>query len=284
MKLSSSEQESIVALLTRIYTDIRDIEDEFQLLAGEDDFRPRIEHFHDAIRAFSAQEPVKGGGPGRLAIELLAFDLSALRYIQSMPLASFKPEGQTMSPSTDMVALHQGGLTVKRKRPDRAVRERLSELYQHYAVLFAALLKPNADNDYRDRVDDINQDVQDLHNLTTHLDDLAKGKEALNKVVSSIQHLEEDDLRQQLLNFMQQNMHKKKDNLKKLMEFLKQHAQKKDREIASIESAHLNYVMAQLGIFEGSKDMLKKMAAQGMNLVGKFVESSIAESRREMGR
>ncbi len=46
MKLSPAEQESIIALLTRIYTDIRDIEEEFQLLAGGSDFRPRIEYFH----------------------------------------------------------------------------------------------------------------------------------------------------------------------------------------------------------------------------------------------
>jgi hypothetical protein len=283
MKLSPSEQENIIALLTRIYTDIRDIEEEFELLAGEDDFRPRIEHFHDAIRAFSSKAPRNRDSKDRLAIELLAFDVSALRYIQSMPLASFKKHGHVMSPSTDLVAVNNG-LTVKRKRPDRAVRERLSELYQHYAVLFAALLKPNADNDYRDRVDEMNQDVQDLHNLNTQFDALAKGKDQLKQVMAAINHLEEDDLRQELLNFMQQQKYKKNDNLKKLMEFLKQHAQKKDKEIASIESAHLNYVMAQLGIFEGSKDMLKKLAAQGMNLVGKFVENSIAESRREMGR
>jgi len=283
MKMSSSEQDGIIALLTRIYTDIIQIEEEFQLLAGEDDFRPRIEHFHDAIRAFSSQSPDKHHADERLAVERLAFDLSSLRYIASMPLASFKPHGQVMSPSTDVVALDQG-LTVKRKRPDRAVRERLAELYQHYAVLFAALLKPNADNDYRDRVEEMNQDVQDLHTLNNHLDALLKGKDQLKQVVSAIQHLEEDDLRHELSNFMQQQQYTKKDNVRKLMEFLKQHAQKKDKEIASIESAHLNYVMAQLGIFEGSKDMLKKLAGQGMNLVGKFVENSIAESRREMGR
>lgn len=283
MKLSPAEQENIIALLTRIYTDILAIEEEFQLLAGESDFRPRIEHFHDAIRAFSSKTAGKRNTDDRLAVEWLAFDLSALRYIVSMPLSPFKPHGQIMSHSTDLVSLDQG-LTVKRKRPDRAVRERLSELYQHYAVLFAALLKPDADSDYRERIEEMNQDVQDLHTLNTHLDALAKGKDQIRQVMAAINHMEEDDLRHELLNFMQRQHYKKKSNLKKLMEFLQQHAQKKDKEIASIESAHLNYVMAQLGIFEGSKDMLKKLAAQGMNLVGKFVENSIAESRREMGR
>ena len=83
---------------------------------------------------------------------------------------------------------------------------------------------------------------------------------------------------------MQQQKFAKKDNLTKLMQFLKGHAKDKDKEIAAIEEAHMNYVMSQLGVFEGSKELLKKMAAQGMNLVGKFVENAIADSKREMGR
>ena len=182
-----------------------------------------------------------------------------------------------------MVALDKG-LTVKRPRPDRAVRERLVELYQNYSVLFAALLKPNADRDYHERVDNLNQDVEDLHHLASHLDELEQNNTQLPQVVTAIQHLEEDGLRNELLNFVQQQKHIKKDNLKKLVQFLKEHAKRKDKDIAAIEEAHMNYVMSQLGIFEGSKDMLKKMAAQGMNLVGKFVENAIAESRHEMGR
>ncbi len=282
MKMSSTEQESIVGLLTRIYSDIREIEEEFQLVAGGNDFRPRIEHFHDAVRAFSSQG-TGGVGLERLSVELLSYDLSCLRYIVSMPLASFKPEGGAMSPSADLVVLDKG-LAVKRPRPDRIVRDRITELYQTYAVLFSALLKPNADHDYHERIDTLNQDVEDLHKLNSHLDALADNKDQLSKVVTAIQHLEEDDLREQLMNFMQQQKFQKKDNLKKLMNFLKEHAGRKDKEIADIEEAHMTYVMSQLGIFENSKDLLKKMAAQGMNLVGKFVENAIAETRREMGR
>lgn len=277
-KMSSNEQESIVGLLTRIYTEILEIEEEYQLMAGGNDFRPRIEHFHDAVRAFSS-----GLQSERLSVELLAYDLNCLRYIMSMPLASFKSDGGSMSPKADLVVLDKG-LAVKRPRPDRTVRERITELYQSYSVLFAALLKPNADRDYHERIDNLNQDVEDLHKLNNHLDVLMDNKEQLPKVVTAIQHLEEDGLREELMKFMQAQKFTKKDNLKKLMHFLKEHAGRKDEEIASIEQAHMTYVMSQLGIFENSKDMLKKMAAQGMNLVGKFVENAIAETRREMGR
>ncbi len=279
MKMSTAEQESIVGLLTRIYIEISEIEAQYQLLAGGGDFRPRIEHFHDAVRAFSA-----GTDDERLSVELLAYDLSCLRYLVGMPLASFKPDSPDLSPRSDVVVVDDSGLTVKRGRPDRVVKERISELYQNYAVLFAALLKQNADRDYQDRIDSLNQDVEDLHKLSASIQAMVGDFKNLPKVMAAIQHLDEDDLRQQLLNFMQQQKYTKKDNLKKLMDFLKGHAGSKDSAIAGIEDAHLNYVMAQLGIYENSKDTLKKMAAQGMNLVGKFVENAIAESRREMGR
>ncbi len=282
MKLSASEQESLVKLLTRIYLDIRDIEEEFQLLVGGEDFRPRIEYFHDAVRTFSAQNP-KGGVSERLAVERLAYDLSCLRYLQSMPLASFRPHAPMLSPQTDMVVV-ESGLLVKRKRPDRGIREHLSELYRHYAVLFAGLLKPFADNDYKERTEDMNQDVQDLHVLMQRIEQLAAGKGSLEQMIAAINHLENNELRQAMLAFIQQQKHKQRDNLKKMLKFLKQHSAARDKQIAAIEKAHMEYALSQLAIFEESRDMLKKMAAQGMNLVGKFVESAMAETKREIGR
>jgi len=284
MKLSPAEQDAMIALLTRIYTDIFEIETEFQLLAGDNDYRPRIEHFHDAVRAFSSREPEHTQAGGRLCIEFLAYDLGCLRYLHSMPLASFKPHGAIYSPSLEPVAVRDRDVMMKTPRPTRAVKERICELYQNYSVLFAALLKPMADRDYLDRVDELNQDVKDVHALITQLEGLLSGKGSMEKVVNAIQHLEEEGLRYELMQFMQAQKYKKKDNVATLMVFLKEHVVGKDKEIAAIDAAHMNYALAQLGIFEGSKDLLKKMAAQGLNLVGKFVENAMAESRRDLGR
>src|SRR3954468_16476946 len=109
-----------------------------------------------------------------------------------------------MSASSAVVPLSNKGLTVKRARPDRTVKERLSELYQSYAVLFAALLKPNADRDYHERVDNLNQDVEDLHKLNEGLEGMLTNPQQLTKVMNAVQHLDEDGLRHELLNFMQQ--------------------------------------------------------------------------------
>lgn len=284
MKLSSKEQDALIGMLTRIYTDLFEIETQYRLMAGENDFRPRIEHFHDAVRAYSSQEAEHVQPGGRLSIELLAYDLSCLRYLQSMPLASFKPHGGVFSAASSPVAVGDKDLLVKAGRPSRQTRERICELYQHYAVLFAALLKPLADRDYLDRVDDLNLDVKDLHQLNSQLEGLLSGKGSVEKVMEAIAHLEEEGLRYELAQFMQGQKYKKKDNIAMLMAFLKEHVGRKDKEIASIDAAHMNYVLAQLGIFESSKDVLKQMATQGMNLVGKFVENAMAESRKDLGR
>ena len=276
MKLSAAEQESLVALLNRLYSDICAIEQQFNLLVGEGDFRPRIEYFHDAIRAFFSQDAAM---EGRLSVELLAYDLSCLRYIHSKPLSGFKPHSDIMSPATAVLKMGTQNLSVSTKRPDRAVRERISELYQGYGVLFAALLKPCADRDYHDRTDHLNQDVEDIQSLI-------KSFQAGNAedIGAAIMHLEDHELRNALVQFTHNKQHKKKDETAKLMQSLKLQVSKKDKEIKAIDNAHMNYALAQLGIFEGSKDMLKSMAKQGMNLVGKFVEASIAEAKHDRGR
>ena len=228
MKLSPTEHDAIIAMLTRIYTDIFDIETEYQLLAGDADFRPRIEHFHDAVRAYSSQDPEHTEAGGRLSIERLAYDLSCMRYLHSMPLASFKEGGTVYSPSVAPVQVRERDLTVKKARPSRVVKQRICDLYQHYSVLFAALLKPFADKDYLDRVDELNQDVKDVHRLVTQLDAMAAGKGSLDKVMAAVQQLEEEALRHELMQFFQAQKHKKKENLAKLAVFLKEHVARKD--------------------------------------------------------
>jgi hypothetical protein len=281
MKLSPAEQDAVIALLTRLYSDICAIEQEFGLLAGGEDFRPRIEYFHDAVRAFSSQDPHKPSTNPRLSLELLAYDVGCLRYIQSMPLASFKPQGQALSPQTGLIAL-DGGLVPPPGRPDRALRQHISELYQHYGALFAALLKPLADRDYKDRRDTLSQDIEDIQSLSAQLAGL--GQKDADHLLAAAHHLEDTALRETLLACLRQKKYKQKEHLKKMLQMLQQQAAASRRQLTAIETAHMNYALAQLAIFEDSKDMLRKMAESGMNLVGRFVEAAIAETRREMGR
>lgn len=275
MKRSTSEQESIVGLLARIQADIGQIETEYGLLVGEGDYRPRIEYFHDAVRAFTAGDT----GNKRLSVEWLAYDLNALRYIHAMPLSPLSKHQNPLSPGSGLIVTDPKGLAVHPKKPDRDTRQRLVDLYQHYALLFAALLKIAADKDYQARTDALNQDVRDIHTLIEQFD---HGK--LDAAINTIHHLEDPKLRQELLSFLHQQKQKKREELQKLLSGLKKTAKDKDKEADSVEKAHLDYGRAQLAIYEGAKDILKKMAKSGMNLAGRFVESAMAETQREMGR
>lgn len=263
--------------------DICEMETQFRLLIGGEDFRARIEYFHDAIRALSSQDAKAREPGGRLSVELLAYDISCLRYIQSMPLSPFTPQAANLSPFTDIMKLDQH-LAPQAIRPSRVEKERLAELYQRYAVLFAALLKPLADHDMHDRTDELNHDVQEMHTLVQQCEMLAGGKGKEDQLITLIHHLNDGALRIELTAWLHQQRHRKKDDLRALIQLLNQKTQTKDRRIAAIEEAHMKYALAQLAIYEESKDMIKKMAEQGMNLVGKFVESSIAQTKREIGR
>jgi hypothetical protein len=275
MKTQTRDQEAIIALLTRIYFDIAAIEEQFKLIAGNGDMRPRIEYFHDAVRAFTSEEEDNR----RLNIELLSYDLRCLRYIQKMPLSPFKQGPQNLSPSQTIITT-EANLTAINAKPDRATRARLADLYQHYAVMFAALLKPSAEHDYQERTSIINNDIQEINNIISKFEKNAD----IGVIAALAQQLEEDELRIIIITFLQRQKHKSKEDVKKLLGHLKNIIKQKDNAIKKIDNAHFEFAVAQLGIFEESKDMLKKLAAQGMNLIGKFVEASIAETRRQMGR
>jgi hypothetical protein len=285
MKPSAQEQDSITAMLTRIYMELVDIEQEHRLFVGEGDFRPRIEYFHDAVRAFSAHDDSARATGGRLSVEMLAYDVECLRYIQSLPAAPFKPDGQPLAAGAELINVGKGqDLAAGPRRIDRTTRERISELYQHYSVLFAALLKPYADADYIDRTEELNHDVQDLNAIIDQVTALAEGKGSINTAMAAAAQMEDDKLHRLMMAYLQEKRFKSGPDTLKLTTALKSEIQKKNNQIKTIEQAHMNYALAQLGIYETSKDMLKTMAQKGMNLVGKFVEASIADTKRSMGR
>ncbi len=271
----SQDQQAIIALLTEIYLEIASIEQKFKLIAGKGDMRPRIDYFHDAIRAFT------DGGQyhPRLSVELLSYDMRCLRYIEKMPLSSFRNDGDNSSPSQEVMNM-DGDLISTSDSANRGVRARISELYQHYAIMFSALLKPMADRDYKERTGIINNDAKDISVIIGELENKADAK----TITSMAQNLEEKELKVILSTFIQQKKHKNPEDIKKLLGHLKRLVKQKDDKIKAIDKAHMEFATAQLAVFEQSKDMLKNLAAKGMNLIGKFVEASVADTRRQMGR
>lgn len=275
MNNQSKDQQAIISLLTEIYLELAGIEQRFKLIAGKGDMRPRIDYFHDAIRAFT------DGGQyhPRLSVEHLSYDMRCLRYIEKMPLSSFRADEDNLSPSQEVMTM-DGGLISTAENADRKIRARISELYQHYAIMFSALLKPTADRDFKERTNIINNDARDVSQIIGEFENKADAK----TIAKLSQKVEQKELKIILSTFIQQKKHKNNEDVKKLLGHLKKYVKQQDDKIKAIDKAHMEFATSQLAVFEESKDMLKNLAEKGTNLVGKFVEASVADTRRQMGR
>ncbi len=273
------EHDSILSILARLYDEIYAIEDEYKLMMGDGDFRPRIDYFHDAIRAF-----VSGENPERLSVKMLAYDIEGLRYLQATPLGVLKPH-HIGSAQTTMINVGRGQeLSSVPKRLDRAGRTRLGELYQHYAVLFSALLKAGADDDFIARSEDLNQDVKEMNAIINEIEKLANGKGSVETAAALAGQVQDANLHALIIRFLQEKRYSRSEDVQKLKDAIKKECAAKDKEIKEIDQAHMRYAMAQLAVYEGSKDVLKSMAQKGMNLVGKFVEASVSQTRQDRSR
>ncbi len=160
----------------------------------------------------------------------------------------------------------------------------MSELYQHYAVMFAALLKPMSDLDYHERVDIWNHDVEDIASLVHEFEALAKDKGSVEQLGAAIQHLEDDSLRQALVPSCISRNSGKKTTSKPPSGCLRSRSRRMTS--ASPPSTRRTWIMRWRS-WPSSRNpnrCLKNLAGQGMNLVGEFVEAAMAATRREMGR
>lgn len=272
MHLSPADMVGIVEILNRLYLDILAIEEAHGLRFGQGDFRPRIEHFHDAVRAFTAQTSVDAAPGGRLSLEQLAYDVAALRYIQAMPLSPLHRE-DALSPHAHLMG-EDMSVPATSRRPDRAAKLQLAELYQQYGVLFSALFKPCADTDHRERVEAGHETIEQIAAVLHAIQHNAPAAFLHDAIV----HLDDASLRTLLDETV------KKGDTAKALAALKAARARLERQIRKLDETHLRYASAQLGLFEQGSDIVKKLAERGMNLAGRFVEASVAQSRREIGR
>ncbi len=273
MKANKAAQQALITLLNGIYNEIRPIEEKLSLRLDGSDFRPRIEYFHDAVRALTSGAKAEQ----RLSVEFLAYDVAMLRSIQANPLLVPK-ETRKLSPGTDMVA----GTAFEGHAGTGEIKSRLSELYKNYSVLFVALLSEKADHDYESKVNECNDEVKGLAAVEREAKK-AMGKSSGIDIETIIyENMDDPALIQKFLN---QFGNKRKgiladEAVKKLSDMMKS----ADKRIKKAEEAHFTFVTGQLAIYEMAKDVVKKMAMSGLNIVGSFVESAVREATRGGGR
>ena len=261
-------KDALVPLLSELYERIYQAEIEIGLWAGEHDHRPRIERFHDAVRAYTSGVEVHSAS-SRLSIEQLAWDISMLRSIQSNPLQPI-PNSQRTSPSTGLTVRHQNsvGNTGNPRASARALKGQLGADYRNYAVMFAALLAESADMNHASRMDDKDAVVEQMANLRTQL----SGK------TTNLQHMAGSNIFDpQTLSDVQAMVpvetvttEQAKNALNNAMRYIDGQQQK-------LETAHISWLSGQLAMYEQGKEVVQELMRHGMNLAGKFLEEAMTK-------
>lgn len=279
--MSIESKQALLKILDTQYQHIVGIEQEWGIRFREGDMRPRIEYFHDAVRALMSGADLFGKH-SRLSVEHLAYDLSQLRQIQAKPLAVGFIARPDLAASHNELATQEDIHKLSRHSPDRKARSDLAQLYKDYTVMFAAIFAETADMNFKARCDEIDAAVQDVGTIEQVLDKLANGKMNKQQAMAQLDQVEQDNLRERIMQAVgsQTIRHAEQELIGgQLAEF----EQKLDAEKKSIEKAHMHYVTGQLAVYEGSKDTVKRLAAQGLNLAGKFVENAVARAQGGKG-
>lgn len=268
----NEKDRALLGLMDRQYQEIRAIETDWQIMGLDGDFRPRIEHYHDAVRALSSGAELYSKD-SRLSVERLAYDVSMLRHIQAKPF-TYGRSDQHFSPHGEL-QVNTGGKADS--GPDRETRQQLAQLYKDYTVLFVAVFAEKADMNASNRTDEINSLVEDCHTLQDLMQKLARGEVSVAEVMAAAQHIENDQLRRNMLHLLSQKKPREQD-ISSGLTSLKNAMSAMDKEIKAIDQAGMNFATAQLAVYEDAKDTVKRLVSSGLNVAGKFVENAMAQS------
>jgi hypothetical protein len=96
-------------------------------------------------------------------------------------------------------------------------------------------------------------------------------------------HVERDDLRERLQAMLSRKglSAKEKQEARALLGSIERGLAKEKKDL---DAAHMNYRTGQLAIYEDTKDLVKQLAAQGLNLAGKFVDSAMQAAGKGQGK
>ena len=280
MAVAPEAQGAILTLMHGKYERIAALETEWGIRFKEGDMRPRIEYFHDAVRALTSGVE-RFGKHTRLSVEHLAYDLGQLRRIQERPTGTIN-RATEKSLGQEVVALDASGKTPPRL-PPQSIRQELVQHYRDYTVFFAALFAEVADRNFKAREDEIEGNLADLTLVEEVIEALASGQMKVTEALKELNHVEQDDLRERIQKLLAsrrlsaREKHEAQAMVAKIETGLKSEKKR-------VNEAHTHYVTGQLAIYEESRDLVKKLAGSGMNLAGKFLETAMRNAGQSRGR
>jgi len=288
MKANPKQIEAMCGLLNRLYQQIHPLEAEHGILVGEDDLRARVEHFQDAVRALLAQGATHSH-KGRLSLDQLAFDVRMLRKIELYPLTPLKGKEGAHAESGKKGASGRALAIIGQqahgmKKASGRVEGELGDLYKSYGVFFVALFAEPADRDYKSKIDQKDSEVEQLSEVVRQIEgQIKKQGEKLGVDLQAVAGaISDPQLKKKIIQLLQANKQKRNPLATEAIKFLKGIMRESDRAIAAIEKTHMVYLSTQLAMYEQSRDIVKKMAAQGLNIAGAFVQGSMDEAQRGM--
>lgn len=279
----SEEQRAVIALMSEHFARIREIELVWGIRFSAQDLRPRIEHFHDAVRALSSGNADPYSKHARLSVEYLAYDLAQLRLIESKPMGSINFANSAPPTGSENALVNASSASAKGRMPDQKTRRELVALYTHYTVLFAALFAPIAEDGFRVRSQQAEAELNDMAIIEQALKQLIAGTMSTKQAQEALMHVDRDDVREALMTILYKGKVSPADmtQAQGMVSTIKQGLGKEKKAVAE---AHTHYTMAQLAIYEASRDMVKQMAAKGLNLAGKFLENATRAAGQGRGR
>lgn len=279
----SEEQRAVIALMGEHFARIREIELVWGIRFSAQDLRPRIEHFHDAVRALSSGNADPYSKHARLSVEYLAYDLAQLRLIESKPMGSINFSTSAPPTGAENALVRASSASAKGRMPDQKTRRELVALYTHYTVLFAALFAPTAEDGFRVRSEQAEAELSDMAVIEQALKQLIAGTMSNKQAQDALMHVDRDDVREALMTILYKGKVSPSDmtQAQSMVATIKQGLSKEKK---AVSEAHTHYAMAQLAIYEASRDMVKQMAAKGLNLAGKFLENATRAAGQGRGR
>jgi hypothetical protein len=265
-----NQSHAFLSLMQGKYSEIRDIEMRHQIFGHEGDYRPRIEYYHDAVRALASPADDGLTKDSRLSIERLAYDAEMLRLITARPLVVGRGE-QHYSTSDALVVTADAGDGL---HPDRRTKQQLSDAYRDYTVFFIAMMAESAEDNVKARKDENDVLIQDCHRLETMLTQLAAGGIDIATVIKAAMLIEHDGLRRKILALLNQGK-PNRDELNSASNSVRDARNYFNAEQKTLDAAGMRFSTSQLMVYEASKDTIKQLSSQGLNVAGKFMKQSL---------
>jgi hypothetical protein len=155
---------------------------------------------------------------------------------------------------------------------------RLSEAYEAYAVMFAAALAPDVEKDYQAQKTLLDSVITDSYALLKLVERLEKNEEKLEafQLERLIHETDNAEMKARLMEVLRKMRVDRVGSSGTLKSALNTVMQGTQTEIDTLDQQHFQFLTSQLATYEESKKVIKELAAQGLNLAGRFVAAAAA--------